>query len=275
MEHFSNYVSLWTAAMDDGFIPDCVCRCGPSPSENWLVTVTSPNKAISRTPFVDPSVNLPNFVVSTGPGLLPAAPANGPQIPLALVPTNGPQIPLVPSPAPAAPAVHVQPSAALQAFLLSGGSVASLPTSVNPGISSMFQNIPAQYPLPVPPSVQILPPLALSASPLVAPSGQPIYDLEKFVTGYVTPSTSLVLQANGMFTAPKSAGGINSPTTWMAAAHAFGNAMSALPDPHQFSWLDFVVFIDTISILFKHYAFEAVFTYEAEFRHWCCAYGHS
>ena len=240
VEYFDDYVSLWSSALADGYIPDCVCRLGPTPSETWQVTVASPNKAVSRTTFVDPGGNLPSLVLPTG--LAP------------VIPPNGPPPPLVP----------VNPSASLQAFLLSGGSATPLPASSNSGNSSLFQT-----------SVhQVLPPLALSASPLVAPSGQPIYDLEKFVTGYVAPSTSLVLQANGTFTAPKSARAINSPATWMAAAHAFGNAMFVSPAPHQFNWPDFIMFIDTISILFKHYVFEAVMSFEAEFRRWCRAYGH-
>ena len=253
---FDDYVSLWNKSLGDGFIPDCVCRSGPSPSEVWQVSIASPNKPVSRTLF--PGL-VPTIVPPTGPPVVPTG-----------IPTAGLPHPLAPGGNPItgtsptlAPGVLVQPSAALQAFLLGGGSINSLPTSANPGIAA-------------PPftSTQILPPLALSASPLVAPPGQPIYDLEKFVTGYVTPSTSLVLQANGTFTAPKSARAINSLTTWMAAAHAFGNAMSTSPAPHQFNWPDFIVFVDTISILTKHYAFEAVMTYESEFRRWRRAYGH-
>jgi hypothetical protein len=248
---FDDYIALWTQSISDGFIPDCVCRLGPTPTEVWQVSSASPNKPVSRTLFVDPS--------------LAVIPPTGPGVPTG-IPTPGAQPPLVPAGIPTtglAPSVPVLPAASLQAFLIGGGSTCPLPVSANPCIAS----------LPFTPT-QVLPPLALSASPLVAPPGQPIYDLEKFVTGYVAPSTSLVLQANGTFTAPKSARAINSLTTWMAAAHAFGNAMSTSPAPHQFNWPDFIVFIDTISILSKHYVFEAVMTYEAEFRRWRRAYGH-
>ena len=255
VELFDDYISLWTQSLSDGFIPDCVCRLGPSPSETWQVSVVSPNKPVSRTLFGHPD---PAVVPPTGPPVVPGIPTTG--LPPPLVPAG---IPTTGLPPPLAPPVRVHPSAALQAFLLSGGSISPLPISTNPGTTSLPST-----------STQVLPPLALSASPLVAPPGQPIYDLEKFVTGYVAPSTSLVLQANGTFTAPKSARAINSLTTWMAAAHAFGNAMSASPAPHQFNWPDFIVFIDTVSILSKHYVFEAVMTYESEFRRWRRAYGH-
>ena len=46
---FDDYVSLWNKSLGDGFIPDCVCRSGPSPSEVWQVSVASPNKPVSRT----------------------------------------------------------------------------------------------------------------------------------------------------------------------------------------------------------------------------------
>jgi hypothetical protein len=258
VELFDDYVTLWTKSIAGGFIPDCVCRFGPTPSEKWQVSVASPNKPVSRTLFIVPNTHVP-----PDPSLVPTIVTTG-------VPATGLPPPLGPAGIPTAglstlpaPAVHVHPSASLQAFLLGGGSVSPLPTSADPGITSLPFT-----------SAQVLPPLVLSASPLVAPPGQPIYDLEKFVTGYVAPSTSLVLQANGTFTAPKSARAINSLTTWMAAVHAFGNAMSVSPAPHQFNWPDFIVFIDTISILAKHYAFEAVMTYETEFRRWRRAYGH-
>ena len=235
LDNFEKYVKLWEAAITEGFLPDCVCTSGPTPSTVWKQTVTTPKKSVSRTFNVHPGQNL----------LDPASPAAQP-----LKLFSDPP-PFLDPPAP-------DPAASLQAFLLGGGTGNPLPSSSDPGKTS----------------VPTLPPLSVSASPLVAPHGQPIYDLEKFVTGYVAPSTSLVLQADGTFTAPKSARAINSPSSWMAAAHAFGNAMSVTPAPHQFNWPDFIVFIDTVSILLKHYTFDAVMSFEAEWRRWRRAYGH-
>ena len=125
---FDDYISLWKHALADNYIPDCVCQSGPSPTEVWQVSVSSPNKPISRTP---PAVNL---------AILP--PAHPPVVP-AGAPTTSLSNPLVPggnpftgtSPA-LASGVPVQPSVALQAFLLGGGSINSLPTSANPGTAA-------------------------------------------------------------------------------------------------------------------------------------------
>ena len=243
LENFKAYVDIWTAAISDGFLPDCVCHTGPSPSVAWTKSASTPKKGVTQRPDPDTFAALPGSF-NTAPPEVPLV-ATHPALPLGQ--------PLV------TPIPGNDSAAALQAFLLGGGTGIPLPTSPDPGKTT----------------ASTLPFLSVSASPLVAPSGQPVYDLEKFVTGYVTPSTLLVLQANGTFTAPKSARTINSPANWIAAAHSFGLAMANAADAHQFNWPDFIVFIDTISILFKHYVFEAVVSYEMEWRRWRRAYSHS
>jgi hypothetical protein len=112
----------------------------------------------------------------------------------------------------------------------------------------------------VPPfQVHSLPRTSLSFQPRNpngwAPAVQKIYDLAAFL-----PSSGTAK--------PK----ITSPKEWISTAHQLGQSMSASPLDHDFSWSEYICYIEMTTILFEHCEFSAVLNYDCTWRHWRCAY---
>jgi hypothetical protein len=47
-EHYAQYLALWDAALGAGYIPDCVCPNGPSPTEKWVPQPVTPVKSLGK-----------------------------------------------------------------------------------------------------------------------------------------------------------------------------------------------------------------------------------
>ncbi|MCE3014121.1 MAG: cell division protein ZapD [Proteobacteria bacterium] len=232
-DKYTEYLDLWTQALSDGFIRDCTCKEGPTPSVKWDVLVMTPVKSLGKrsvTPGpVGPRVSVPISTPSSAhPGL------------------GGTH--RVTNPAPvlhqqAAPPVVPSAQDVAQALLsfLQGGSVGTpLQRSSIPGTSSAFD----------------LPTLGAPPSEWLAPASQKVYDLASF------------LPFDGTATKPK----ITSPREWLSAAHQLGQAMSADAGTHDFVWADFVCYLELAGKLFDFYQFGAVLAHDVAWRKWRRAY---
>jgi hypothetical protein len=150
-DRYEDYITLWTNAVADGFIPDCVCEDGPTPSERWTPLVTTPIKSTSRrtvTPAPGGSFHISSTIPSS------PTPAKAAPVPLTVL-----HPPAAPPTVPLDPAVKQ----ALLSFLQGGGGGYPLPASPNAGTSSA------------------LPILHTPQSEWLSPVAQPIYDLNNFL----------------------------------------------------------------------------------------------
>jgi hypothetical protein len=136
----------------------------------------------------------------------------------------------------AAPPTDPTPAQVQQAlldFLQGGGQGASMPRSPFPGT------------LPTPDLALLLAP----KSKWLAPAVQKIYDLVA------------LLPSSGMAN-PK----ITSPKEWISMTHQLGQSMSVAPLDHEFSWSEYICYIEMTTILFEHYEFSAVLNYDCAWR---------
>ena len=220
---------------------DFVSLCDSALSNGFIPDCVCPNGPSPNTSWtinVTPLKSMGKRTLTPGP--------MGPSVSFTVSPPLTPA-PVVPPPPvfghpPAAPPANPSSQAVSQALLdfLQGGSMgASLPRSP-------YLGMPPSIELPV-----LLPP----ASEWLAPSVTKIYDLAAF------------LPATGS-TKPKLA----SPKDWVAAAHQFGQALSASPKDHEFVWPDFICYIELTTVLFEHYEFSAVVAHDCSWRRWRRAY---
>ncbi|MGZ6230755.1 MAG: hypothetical protein ACXWMO_08315 [Syntrophales bacterium] len=235
VENYSDYLALWEEAIKEGFLPDCVCRGGPTPKTKWEEFMPSPIKSLGKRSV---ALSAHGISVSVSGSASPPAtmdiPAPTPAATLCAPPNESVTIPVNPS--------AQQVTDALQTFLQG-----------NAGKTISLTSLPA---LSVPPN------------PYVALASQPIYDLNKFHQSYIDTEDKFVLNSDGSITTKKTGKKISSAKDWTTAAQNFGQAMSASPQEHQFVWSDFMLWIQMIGVLFDAYQFSAVIEYEKAWRRW-------
>lgn len=267
-DNYAAYITLWKRAMAHGFLPDCVCTTGPTPKTRWEEIPRTPTKTSGKRFPVVAGPPLP-LVPNLG-GSLNTLPPVTPGVQLPKVGTSGapakfpPTAPMVepfPSGNPTGPSVG-DITAALRSFLTGGTPGTVLSTSADPG------NKPT-----TPLSTTSLPALSVVPNPWAVPSAQPIYDLNKFHQSYVDTDDKFVLGADGSLTSKKGGKRISSSKEWNTAAQNFGMAMSASPAEHNFDWSDFVLWTQSIDVLFGVYHFQAVVEFERAWRRWRRANG--
>jgi hypothetical protein len=248
-DQYVDYLELWDRAVQEGFLPDCVCQDGPTPGERWTDLPATPVKPLGKRSVVTSSssgvsVTLPNSVSGITP---PSGTHHSPydQPASVLVPTN--------------PSTQ-QATDALHSFLQGGTTGGSLPISGNLGISSSSFS---------PTTSSSLPTLNTSPSnPWVAPSSQPIYDMNKFHQTYVETEDKFVLNNDGTITTKKGGKRISNPKEWVSAAQNLGQAMAGSASDHQFVWSDFILWLQLMNVLFDSYLFYAVVECERAWRRW-------
>ena len=226
--NYEAYIRLWGAATSAGFLPDCVCVGGPSPSTTWdIIPPSLKGKGLSNAglahPIVSQSLSAP--AVATGTAII----GNGVSAQAA--------------------------SAALGNFLQSGTVGSALPVSVNQGTTLH----PSVFPLPV---------LVNVSNPWVAPVDQAIYDMDKFHQSYVPTDNKMVMNVDGTFTVKSGGKKIATPEEWASAAVNLGHNMASSPLDHQFSWPVFMLWVHLTGLLFKTYSFASVIDHERAWRKW-------
>lgn len=248
-QNFLLYLELWDQAVADGFLPDCVCREGPTPNLKWDSVVSTPIKSVGkRAVAMTPAGVSVSFANTATPGESPSLTYIPPPVGVHPVPPTPVAVPVNPS--------QTQVTDAVYSFLQGGSAGSALPVSNNPG------TLPS--PTPFPP----LPVLSTSPNPWVALATQPIYDLNKFHQSYVETEDKFVLNADGTISARKTGRKISTAQEWFIAAHNLGQAMAGSPEDHQFVWSEFVMWIDSIVSLFNAFLFQAVIEYEKTWRRW-------
>lgn len=249
-DNYLAYLKLWDEALTAGYIPDSVCSTGPSPTEIWVPIMATPSKSLGKR-HVSPSGHSVTITSSPLPTLtqIGAAVPVPPAVPAYAPPQIGvaaPATPTVPAYAPIPSASLLAPNPqsqdvvdAMRNFLLGGTTGGTLPTSANTGTSN------------TPTSSSSLPSLNVVPNPWVAPASQQIYDLNKFHQSYVEVEDKFVLNSDGTISTKKSGKKIATPSEWIAATQNFGLALSASPEAHQFTWSDFMLWIQHMTVLFR------------------------
>jgi hypothetical protein len=238
-DNYKLYLDLWASAMKAGYLPDCVCEKGPTPTEGWSIIVPSPKgKALNKVSFTGKALPLLLPLGTTSNVIPPSTPGTGNMVPSGGLSAN-----------------PLEAAMALGKFLQGGTTGVNLPLSNDPGMLLKPRCVP-------------LPPLLNVSNPWFAPVDQTIYEMDKFHQSYVPSDNKVIMNVDGTFSVKKGGKKIVVPEEWSAAAINLGHNMASSPQDHQFEWSDYLTWVHLVGLLFKNYTFGSVIDYERAWRKW-------